>query len=323
MQVAGDSNVCVEKVTDTYGLSEGPHWDHRSQKLYFVDIYNQFIRRLDPATGVVTNAYIKHGTVGVVIPVDGSSDQLIAGAGKDIVLVTWDGEKDEKEVPTEVLCSVDEKNVKTRINDGKVDSSGRLWLGTMGENEVGNLIPGIGSFYHIDSQNKLCIPMKEISPVSISNGLAWNKEDDTFYYIDSPTRQIAAYDYDPNSGKISNRRIVFNLNTTNLSGVPDGMTIDTDGNLWVALFGGSQVINVNPKTGKILRVVKIPAENVTSATFGGPFLDILYVTTSGHGLTAEQQEKTPKAGALFAVKGLGVRGSLANAFRNECVDKCT
>lgn len=154
-QVTGDSNVCVEKVTDSYGLSEGPHWDHRSQKLFFVDIYNQYIRRLDPATGVVTSAHLSKAmhlfftchilyrkvinnsfndilldsTVGCVVPVTGSPDQFVAGVGKDVVLVTWDGEENEEEVPTEVLCSVDEKSIKTRINDGKVDSSGRFWLG--------------------------------------------------------------------------------------------------------------------------------------------------------------------------------------------------
>lgn len=147
----------VERVTDAYGLSEGPHWDHRTQKLYFVDIYNQYIRRLDPATGVVTSAYIgkllpymhyvslnlcaftrrfrnvlsANGTVGVVIPVDDSIDQLIAGVGKNLAVITWNGESDESEVPVEILCSLDSEEAQTRINDGKVDSSGRFWLGEL------------------------------------------------------------------------------------------------------------------------------------------------------------------------------------------------
>ncbi|XP_011153702.1 regucalcin isoform X2 [Harpegnathos saltator] len=311
-QVVGKSHVCVERVTEPYGLSEGPHWDHRTQKLYFVDIHNRYIRRLDPATNAVTSAYIKSGTVGVVVPVDDSTDQFAAGVGRDLILVTWDDEQNETNVPTEVLCSVDVGNTQTRINDGKVDSSGRFWLGTMGENGKGNSIPNIGSFYRIDDDLK---PKKEISPVSISNGLAWNIEDDTFYYIDSPERNVVAYDYNPINGTISNKRIVFNLNNTNLTGVPDGMTIDTDDNLWIALFGGSHVIKVNPRTGELLCQIKIPAENVTSVTFGGPLLDILYVTTSGKDLTAEQRKATPHAGAVFAVKGLGVRGSIANMFR--------
>jgi len=305
------TDVTIERVTDAYGLSEGPHWDHRTQKLYFVDINNQYIRRLDPATGVVTNAYIANGTVGVVVPVDDTIDQLVAGVGQDLVLVTWTGDTDESEVPVEILSPLDSAEIQTRVNDGKVDSAGRFWLGTMGEDANGQSIPNIGSFYRVDDDLK---PVKEITPVSISNGLAWNIEDDTFYYIDSPTRQVAAYDYNPNTGEICNRRIVFDLSKTDMQGVPDGMTIDADGNLWIALFGGHHVIQVNPRTGKILRKVKIPAENVTSVTFGGPLLDILYVTTSGFNLTAQQRKATPDAGALFAVKDLGVQGILSNSF---------
>ncbi|XP_011685835.1 PREDICTED: regucalcin-like isoform X1 [Wasmannia auropunctata] len=300
----------VEKVTDAYGLSEGPHWDHRTQKLYFVDIYNQYIRRLDPATGDVKSVHIDHGPIGVVIPVDDTTDQFVAGAGKDVVLVTWDADEDELGNVT-VLCSLDSAQSDTRVNDGKVDSYGRFWLGTMGNEVNGVIAPNLGTLYRVDDKLK---PMKEISPVSISNGLAWNIEDNTFYYIDSPTRQVAAYDYDPNSGTISNKRIVFNLNTTDVKGVPDGMTIDADGNLWIAVFGGHHVIHVDPRTGKMLRKVKIPAENVTSAMFGGPLLDTLYVTTSGHNLTAKQRNATPHAGSVFAVKNLGVRGILSNSF---------
>ncbi|XP_011332720.1 regucalcin isoform X2 [Ooceraea biroi] len=311
MTAFSQADVTVEKVTDSYGLSEGPHWNHRTQKLYFVDIYNQYIRRLDTATGVVTSAYIEHGPVGVVVPVDDTTDAFVAGSGRDLILVTWDSDRDDSNATTEVLCPVDTTHTQTRINDGKVDSFGRFWLGTMANEVNGQILPNQGSLYCIDDELK---PKVEVSPVSISNGLGWNIEDDTFYYIDSPTRQIAAYNYDPNEGTISNRRIVFDLNKTDLQGVPDGMTIDTDGNLWIALYGGKHVIHVNPKTGKMLGKVELPADNVTSVTFGGPLLDILYATTSSNGLTAEQREATPQAGAVFAIKGLGVRGILANSF---------
>ncbi|KYQ54553.1 Regucalcin [Trachymyrmex zeteki] len=252
-----------------------------------------------------------HGTVGVVIPVDEPVDQLIVGSGKDVVLVKWDGDSNESKVPVKVLCSLDSPQAQTRINDGKVDSAGRFWLGTMGNEINGKIAPNLGTLYRVDNDLE---PEKEISPVTISNGLAWNIEDDTFYYIDSPTRQVTAYDYNPNNGTISNKRIVFDLNNTNLKGLPDGMTIDADGNLWIALFGGSQVICVDPKTKKILFKVELPAENVTSVAFGGPLLDTLYVTTSGYNISAEQRQATPHAGALFAVTGLGVQhGSIGVA----------
>lgn len=138
-------------------------------------------------------------------------------------------------------------------------------IGTMSHIIKGNIIsPNQGSLYRVDNNLK---PELMISPVTISNGLAWNSQDDTFYYIDSPTRQVAGYDYDPHNGTIckklfiifnffvqniiilclynlyiaANRRIIFDMNETNLEGIPDGMTIDTDDNLWIALYSGSHV----------------------------------------------------------------------------------
>ncbi|XP_072762621.1 regucalcin-like isoform X2 [Anoplolepis gracilipes] len=313
--------VTVEKVTDSYGLSEGPQWDHRTQKLFFVDIYNQYIRRLDPATGVVTSAYVDHGPVSVVVTVSGTTDKLVAGSGKDLILVSWDGEQNEKNVTFKVLTSIEPSSSDTRTNDGKVDLSGRFWLGTMANELNGRTgdwgnAPKLGSLYRI---NETLQSEKEITPVTISNGLAWNIKDDTFYYIDSPTYQVAAYDYNSNEGTMSNKRIVFDLRKTNMTGIPDGMTIDKSGNLWIAVNGESHVILVNPKTQDLLKMVEIPAVSVTSVAFGGPLLDILYVTTSGYNLTAEERKKTPDAGSVFAVKNLGICGVPGNSFKcNSC-----
>ncbi|XP_011257800.2 regucalcin isoform X1 [Camponotus floridanus] len=306
----------IERVTDAYGLSEGPHWDSDAQKLYFVDIYNQYVRRLDPATGVVTSTYIDHGPVSVVVPVHDSPNKLVVGSGKDVILVNWNSDANQKVTPYNVLSNLTSGDVRT--NDGKADSAGRLWIGTMANEINGQIALDKGSLYRLDDTLK---PKTEITPVSISNGLAWNIEDNTFYYIDSSTREIAAYDFDPNSGTISNKRIVLNLNHTKLEGVPDGMTIDTDGNLWVALFGGHGLIKVDPHKHKVLEKIELPARDVSSVAFGGPLLDILYVTTSGHGLTAEERKKTPYAGSVFAIHNLGVHGILANTFLFNKVDE--
>lgn len=305
--------ITINAVTKPFGLTEGPHWDHGSQKLYFVDIANQKLCRLDPASGSVTCTYIENGPVGVAVPVEDEPNKFVAGSGTDFVLVTWDSGHNVTKASTTVLTTVDKNQKGTRWNDGKVDSSGRFWGGTMGPEINGDVVPNKGTFYRI---GKDFDPRVEISPVSISNGLAWNKEDDTFYYIDSPTRQIAAYDYNPLSGTISNKRIVFDLEKNNIAtGVPDGMTIDTDGNLWIAVFNGSVVLNVNPKTGKLIRTIRLPAERVTSVAFGGPNLQILYITTSSYGLSDAEKKKQPKAGSIFEVKGLGVNGLLANSFQ--------
>ncbi|KYN37603.1 Uncharacterized protein yvrE [Trachymyrmex septentrionalis] len=162
-------------------------------------------------------------------------------------------------------------------------------------------IPKQGSLYRINDDLK---PEKKISPVTISNGLAWNRQNSLMYYIDTLT-QVAAYDYSPNNGTISNKKIVFDLNKTNLEGSPAGMTIDTNGNIWIALFGGSRVIGVRPRTGTVLCKVEFPVKNVISVTFGGPLLDTLYVTTAGYILDKEQNLDS-QIGAIFAIKGLEV-----------------
>lgn len=306
------AGVTVERLVGGYCLGEGPHWDHITQKLYFVDIYGHKLCRLDPETGNVTSVTLD-GPVGVAVPVDGSTNKFVAGCGTNFVLFTWDSNTTLQSCPTQVLAKVDTEKTGTRINDGKVDSCGRFWGGTMALEEGSILKPNEGSFYSIGSD---LVPRKHISPVSISNGLAWSKDDDTFYYIDSLTYQVVAYDFTASTGSISNKRIVFDLKKNNVPGLPDGMTIDTDGNLWVALYFGGAVIQINPKSGELMRTVNIPgAKNVTSVAFGGPNLDVLYVTSSSLGLKEEDQKEQPNAGYVFKITGLGVRGYNAHSFK--------
>lgn len=303
--------VVIEPVVGKFDHSEGPHWDHRSQKLYFVDIDGQKICRFDPVTKDLTCTYIENGPVGFTIPVEGEHNKLVAGTATDFVLITWDANRNVTKSVAETLAVVDTDRNGTRWNDGKADSSGRFWGGTIGPEVNSVVTPNQASFYRIDCD---LIPKKELS-VTNSNGLAWNLEDDTLYYIDTPTRKIAAFDFDSVKGVISNKRIVFDLEKNNITGLPDGMTIDSNGNLWIALYGGSGVVNVDPRTGSVIRFVKLPVKDVTSVAFGGPLLDILYVTTSSRGLTSQEEAEQPYAGYVFAVHGLGVRGLIANSFK--------
>ncbi|OAD58558.1 Regucalcin [Eufriesea mexicana] len=284
----------IEPIVGRFDHSEGPHWDYHTQKLYFVDIEAQKICRFDLATKNLSCIFI-------------------AGSGTDFIRVTWDGHKNFTKSAPETLAIVDTNRNNTRWNDGKVDSSGRFWGGTIGPEVNDVVVPNQASLYRIDSHFK---PKKELSPVTNSNGLAWNIQDDTFYYIDTPTRQVAAFDFEPINGIISNKRIAFDLQKTNISGLPDGMTIDTDGNLWVALYGGGGVVNVNPHTGKVIRFVKLPVTKVTSCTFGGPLFNTLFVTTSSRDLTEKELAEEPFAGYVFAVKGLNVYGLAANSFKD-------
>ena len=307
------SAVTVEPLAGPYDLSEGPHWDQVSKKLYFVDIFAQKIYRYDPATKSLTSVCVDAGPIGFAIPVDGASGKWVAGVGTDLVLLAWDGEKDLAKSAPQTLVTLESDPLQTRWNDAKVDKSGRLWGGTMSLMEDGVFPPNKGSFYSVNNDLLL---KKQVSPVTISNGVAWSLNEDTLYYIDSPTCQVVGYDYNPQTGDISNKRTVFDLQKNNIPGFPDGMTVDADGNLWVAVFGGGGVYQVQPKTGEVLRFVKIKnVQNVTSVTFGGDELDTLYVTTATTGLTESQLKEQPYAGYVFAVKGLGVRGLVANSFK--------
>ncbi|OAD58557.1 Regucalcin [Eufriesea mexicana] len=275
------SEVIVEPLTGPYSLGEGPHWDCISQNLYFVDIFAQKVFRFDPATGSITSAFIENGPVGFVIPIEGSTNKFVAGSGLDFVLFSWNENKDLVKCTPQVLSTVER---------------------TMGFEKDGVFPSNVGSLYSIGND---LIFKKRVTPVSISNGLAWNSNNDTLYYIDSLTYQIMAYNYDSQTGTISNKKTVFDLQKNNIPGLPDGMTIDTDENLWVAVFGGGGVLNINPKTGKLLRFVKINnVKNITSVTFGGPNLDILYVTSANIGLNENELKDQPHAGYLFAIKVL-------------------
>ncbi|KAG5885193.1 hypothetical protein JTB14_036500, partial [Gonioctena quinquepunctata] len=175
-------------------------------------------------------------------------------------------------------------------------------------NEDLTVQPNGGCMYMITVNETILIEEK-ISKTSISNGIAWSKNSDMFYFIDSNERTVTGYNYNPISGKISNKTTVFDLHDyPELRGIPDGMIIDENDNLWVALFGGHSVIQVNPATGKLIKTIRMPATYVTSVCFGGPDLDILFVTTSKLHLNATGQLEEPSAGSVFVIAGLGVKG---------------
>ena len=309
---AAKMSLSVNKVAPPVELGEGPHWDVKSQTLYYVDIDGRSILRFNPANGKVTYARLKNGHVGVAIPVEGSKDKIVAACGTDIMLVTWDGESNVEDPPMKKIASLDTDRTDTRINDGKCDASGRFWLGTMAHDVNGTIEPNRGTLYKLGAD---LVPKSVISPVSISNGLTWSLDNGVMYYIDSPTLQVWAFDYDPVSGTMENRRVVFDLKENNIKGIPDGMTIDTNGNLWIALFNGAAVIQVDPDSRKLLQKIDLPSEKITSVAFGGPNLDILYVTSARVNMNSAERNKKPDAGSLYAIKGLKTCGCPPNNFK--------
>ncbi|KAL0879863.1 hypothetical protein ABMA27_002394 [Loxostege sticticalis] len=292
----------VQKVTEPLLLGEGPHWDARAKALYFVSIQECTIHKYVPATGEHTKTKLD-GRVGFIVPVEGTTDQFVVGVERKFLVVQWDGKDGSKAKVLKELGEVDKDAPTTRINDGKVDPRGRLFAGTMGnEDPPGQFQMKAGSLYRMDGGKFT----KLAQGITVSNGLSWDLEDKAFYYTDSMESNIRRYDYDVETGEISNLRYIFDFKKNGIEGVPDGHTIDTEGNLWVAVFNGSCVLQIDPKAGKLLKKVPIPALQVTSTTFGGPNLDILFVTTASLNIDGEQK---PPCGSTFMVTGLGVKGT--------------
>uniref|UniRef100_U5EWT8 Regucalcin n=1 Tax=Corethrella appendiculata TaxID=1370023 RepID=U5EWT8_9DIPT len=283
-------------------LGEGPHW-HKNN-LYFIDILAKTIHRYDYGEKKVYTANI-HGIsyVGFVTPVQGTDDEFVIGADQKFIHIKWDGISNEVNV-VKILAELNSENeIENRFNDGKADPKGRLYAGTMRQEKYGNAFDvEQGNFYRFDMKTKKFVHLK--SKICISNGLAWNEKLGKFYYIDTKDQEVKEYDVN-DDGDISNENVLISFKNCAEKILPDGMTIDSDGNLWVATFGASKVLKINTKTRKIEQEINIPAQQVTSVAFGGPNLDILYVTTAGENILGPQ---LPPAGATFEVSGLGVKG---------------
>ncbi|XP_072933353.1 regucalcin-like [Epargyreus clarus] len=297
---------------------EGPHWAKAENALYWVDISLQRLHRLDAETGNITTRDIGYGPVSLVMSAKDYPKMVVVAVRAELYLLSWDAPAGDKAL--RLLSAVDIGLPDNRINDGKADAKGRLWFGTMGKETAQTLEKDQGTLYMLDQYNYKT-PEEMVRPVSISNGIAWTSDNKFMFYIDSPTRNIDVFDYDLDNGTIRNRRTLFSFQANNVTGVPDGMTIDREGNLWVACYDGGKVIKVDPRAGKLLEQHKIPATKVTSVMWGGHEQSILYVTTSNLNLNPVEQSQQPEAGSLFAIEGTGSSGYTEHQFVFPNADK--
>lgn len=201
------------------------------------------------------------------------------------------------------LTGIEQDIPANRTNDGACDSEGRLWIGTM---EL-NCKEGAGSLYCIDK----AIVTKKMDNLSIPNGLVWSHNDENLYHIDSPSFKVESYFFDAATGAIKKDKTIIEVPEE--MGMPDGMTIDNDGMLWIAHWGGFGVSQWNPANGKLLNKVRVPAPNVTCCAFGGNNFDQLIITTARQHLTEEELNQYPGSGGVFIVQP-GVTGRAANKF---------
>lgn len=259
-------------------LGEGPAWDAKTQTLYWLDILEKrvyadtrILAQLDELVGCL--APRKNGNL--LLGTRFSFADLAPDSAQLTVLATLS----DAERPT------------NRMNDGKCDPAGRFIAGTMDMNEK----DPHGSLYSFDGKQTTRL----LNGVTISNGLAWSVDHKTFYYIDTPTHEVKAFDYDLASGQIANPRVAIRIPES--LGWPDGMTSDTNGNLWIALWGGAQVTKWNPNTGKLLEQIPVPALQSSACVFGGKDMNELYVTSARVGMSDANLQKYPLSGGLFKI----------------------
>ena len=269
-------------------LGEGPTWDERSARLLWVDILAAEIHRFDPATGQDAVLPTRQH-VGAAKPRAGGG--LVANLRDGIGLYDPDGS---------FHWLADLAVEGCRGNDAAVDAGGHLWAGTMRYDESA----GGGRLYRVAPGGEV---ITVLDRVTVSNGVGWSPDGRRMYYVDSPTRRVDVFDVDPGTGLVAGRRMFLELGEA--PGFPDGLTVDADGCLWVALYGGGAVHRYDPD-GRLDGVIEVPTGQVTACAFGGPQLDQLFVTTSRQGLDPDEQ---PEAGAVFRYDA-GVRGAPQHAY---------
>ncbi len=279
-------------------LLEGPVWDPRDACLYFVDIMAGRVHRFDPATKA-----LRTHEVGSAV---GSVGAVALGDRGDLILAARDGfaRLNPSSATVSAIAGVEADRPLQRMNDGKCDPAGRFWAGTMALDET----PGASALYRLDpgGQVHLMVP-----GVTISNGLDWSGDARSMYYIDSPTRRVDLFDYDLASGAISNRRAFVRIPDD--CGIPDGLTLDADGCVWVALWRGGAIHRYTPD-GVHDAIVRVPASCPTSCAFGGADLCDLFITTAAIELSDRERAEQPLAGGLFVCRP-GATGRASNRFK--------
>jgi sugar lactone lactonase YvrE len=272
----------AELLFDAKGkLSESPQWSSAEQALYWVDIDNGLLHRLEWARR-------SHECVSLPAPVTMvvPGPPLLVTSGNSLLRFDWNTRR-----PQQIAALALEPS-RVRFNDGKLDPRGRLWLGTMAVDEKSP----IAGLYRIVGHTLEPV----LADVTISNGILWSGA--TMYYVDSGTFRVDAFDYDVERGEleIDSRRTL--LEFAEEDGPPDGMALDVDGNLWIALVKGKRVSCFSPDNGEELARIIVNAAKVSACCFGGPEMQHLLISTAKEG-----NEDPPGSGAIFVAEP-GVRG---------------
>ena len=260
-------------------VGEGPVWDPRLGRLLWVDIPNNTLFTTDPANGRTDVRELERAT-GIVLP--RAAGGYVAAMQDGFYTLSDEGH-------TELIAPVDAENPITRLNDGEIDPQGRFWAGTMGWEAE----PDAGALYRLDPDGTVT---RMLSGVTISNGLGWSPDGATMYYVDTVTLRVDMFDFDAASGDIANRREFVTIRHG--GGRPDGLTVDSEGAVWVATWPGYGVHRYLPD-GTLDAVIPLPVSNVSSIELGGPDMRDAFITTAWELLSDEEHAAQPLAGSLF------------------------
>jgi sugar lactone lactonase YvrE len=279
-------------------LGEGPVWDAKLRRICWIDILQGEIHEYSPGDNIFRTLSVNQMIGAIAICKNGN---FLAALKNGFGFI------DRHSGVLNMIANPEPHLPGNRFNDGKCDPEGRFWAGTMSHSDEHEA----GSLYVLDKDLSIT---KKVERTTISNGMAWSPDQQTYYFIDTPTFTVVAFSFDKASGEISNRRIIIQISQHD--GSPDGMTIDSEGMLWIAHWDGWQITQWNPESGEKIHSIHLPVARVTSCTFGGDGLQDLYITTARTGLDEEQLKNQPLAGSLFVIRNTGYTGLPAFEFEN-------
>jgi len=274
-------------------LGEGPRWDAATRRLLWVDIDAAALHLFDPSRDD-DRAIPLGNRVGAASPTE-AGGVLVALADRLAVV-----DLDDESVRTLVEIPHGDG---LRLNDGACDPTGRFWVGSMALDYA----TGAGALYRYSRADGL---ERVLDDVTLSNGLGWSPDGETMYYVDSMTYRIDRLDFDASTGAVSDRRPFVAIERG--AGIPDGLAVDREGGIWVALWGRGALRRYLP-SGELERVLAVPTDNVTACCFGGDDGRSLYVTTASVDLDAERRRRQPLAGSVFVTE-VDVSGPPAQPF---------
>lgn len=274
-------------------IGESPLWDPDTGHLLWVDILPGLVHRFDPRTGANVTVEIGQPVGAVALTRD---ERILLAVRDGFALLDPEGGVD-------MLVDVEAGNTDARMNDGTCDALGRYWAGTTQVDRA----PGAGSVYRLDQPATV---RRVITGATLPNGIDWSPDGESMYFIDSASRCIDVFTFEMSTGTLSDRRHIVEIPAAD--GMPDGLTVDANGYLWVALYRGGAIRRYTPG-GALDRIVELPASLVTSCAFGDQDLGSLYITTATRGLDAEARKREPGAGGLFRIRP-GVSGRAPNRF---------